>query len=251
MQVEFGKVLAFSKKMWFFGIKKRNLEQVTNALVRACSDLRELRCAERLDNSFSSSYSATDDSGNYAVTVTGGDAQPFITNAHTREDGGANWNNRITDGSTVNMDFEYDALKAAHRTAALIVGPKGKPMNINLDTLVVTRGFAVSQRAREILGGLNAGKIPGSADNDGGGVPLYKIIELPPVTTNTSYWWMFDSSMKDTEFGLQYKESQPIKLEGPNVVFKTNEVQYKSSMMFDIGFNDARIWVGSKNTNAS
>ena len=57
--------------------------------------------------------------------------------------------------------------------------------------------------------------------------------------------------MKGAEYGLQYKESQGISLEGPNVVFKTGEIQYKSTMLFDIGFNDGRNIVGSKNTNAA
>ena len=41
--------------------------------------------------------------------------------------------------------------------------------------------------------------------------------------------------MKNDMYGLQYKESQPITLEGPNVVFKTGEIQYKAVTMFDIG----------------
>ncbi len=167
----------------------------------------------------------------------------------------ATWGNRVTDGSTVNMAWEYNALKAAHRTAALILGPTGKPTNINLDTFVCTRGFAPHQRAIEILGAMgrggSGGYIPGSADRDSSGVPAYKIIALPWVQTNTSYWWMFDSSMKGPTFGLQYRESQPIQLEGPNIVFKTGEIQYKSTMMFDIGFSDSRNWCGSKNTNAA
>lgn len=256
-QVQFGVLLSFTKFMWVFGIKKRNLENITAEARKACADLREQRCADRLDNSFSSSYSANDISGNYAVTVTGGDGVPFVSASHTREDGGANWNNRITDGTTVNMDFEYDALKAANRTAALVPGPQGKPTNINLDTLVVSRGYSVDNRATEILGAINKGWIPGSADHDGpsakanGSAPSYKIIRSPWIQTNTAYWWMFDSSMKSSKYGLQYKESQPIELEGPNVVFKTGEIQYKATMMFDIGHNDPRGWVGSKNTNAA
>lgn len=250
-QVQFGVLLSFTKSLWFFGIKKRKLESVVQEARKACSDLRERRCAERLDNSFSSSYVANDISGNYAVTVTGGDAQPFITNAHTREDGGANWNNRVTDGTTVNMDFEYDALKAAHRTASLVTDPTGKPTYINLDTFVCTRGTAVHHRAVEILGALNRSWIPGSADRDQGAVPVYKIIALPWVVTNTSYWWMFDSSMKNDRNGLQYKEAQGIELEGPNLVFKTGEIQYKATMYFDLGHNDSRGWIGSKNTNAT
>lgn len=57
--------------------------------------------------------------------------------------------------------------------------------------------------------------------------------------------------MKNATYGLQYKESQPIKLEGPNIVFRTGEIQYKAVSMFDIGFNDPRNIVGSKNTDAA
>src|SRR3990167_5416025 len=250
-QVQFGVLLSFTKPMWFFGIKKRNLQRISDEARKAVADKRELLCADRLDNSFSTSYTVSDISGNYIATVSGGDSGAFIAATHTREDGGTAWNNRVTDGSTVNMDFEYDALKAAHRTSSLITSPTGKPTNLNLDTLVVTRGMAPHQRAMEILGAINRGWIPGSADRDQAGVPLYKIIALPWIQSNTSYWWMFDSSMKNATYGLQYKESQAIELEGPNIVFKTGEIQYKATTMFDIGHNDSRVWVGSKNTNAA
>ena len=147
--------------------------------------------------------------------------------------------------------FEYDAIKAAHRTAALITGPYGKPLNVMLDTLIVSRCYGPHQRAIEILGAINRGFIPGSADRDGSTSPAFKIIALPWIQTNTSYWWMMDSSMKNQTYGLQYKEAQPIELEGPNVVFKTGEIQYKATTFFDIGFNDARCIVCSKNTNAA
>lgn len=250
-QVQYGIVMSFTKMVWYFGIKKRKIEDIVNEARSACADLRELRCADRLDQSYNTTYSVTDISGNYMATIAGGDAAAFISASHSREDGGTAWNNRVTDGTTVNMDFEYDALKAAHRTAALQLGPTGKPLNINLDTLVVSKGYAVHNRAVEILGAINKGWIPGSADRDGSGVPQYKIIALPWITTNTAYWWMFDSSRKGPKYGLQFKESMPISLEGPNVVFKTNEIQYKAVTMFDLGFNDARGWVGSKNTNAA
>lgn len=124
-------------------------------------------------------------------------------------------------------------------------------MNINLDTLVCSRGSAIHHRGLEILGAMRKGWQPATADREGSGVPDYKLIATPWILTNTAYWFMFDSSKKGPIYGLQYKESQPIKLEGPNVVFKTGEIQYKATMMFDIGHNDSRNWVGSKNTNAS
>jgi len=250
-QVQFGVLLSFTKPMWFFGIKKRNLERITQEARKACADLRELRCWERLENGFSTSYTAEDISGNYTITVTGGDGQDLFSTSHTREDGGTNNNNVVYNGSTYSMDWEYDALKAAHRTAALIKNPRGKPMNINLDTFVCTRGYAVHHRAAEMLGAMNKGWMPGTADRDSAGVPTYKIVATPWISSNTSYWFMFDSSMKNQMYGLQYKESQPIQLEGPNVVFKTGEIQYKATMMFDVGHNDYRGWVGSANDNST
>lgn len=253
-QVEYGKLFPITKQMWKFGIKKRNLEAVVQSLKMACLRVREELCADRLDNSYSASYTRSDDGGSYTVSTIGGDSAALITNAHTREDGGSNWNNRITDGTTVNMDFDYDAIQAAHRTASLILDPKGKLMNVSLDTFVFKKGTTNSFRAQEILGAVKAGgarSMPSSADNDAAGVPAYKIVELPYITTNTAYWWAFDSSMLSQQYGLQYKESQPITLEGPHTVFKTGEIQYKATMMFDIGHNDARCIVGSKNTNAS
>ena len=250
-QVHFGVLLSFSEAMWKFGIKKRDLVNVTSEARKAVSDKREVLCADRLDNSYLLVYSVQDISGNYSVTVSGGDGIAFIDPSHTREDAGTAWSNRVTDGTTVNMDFEYDALKAAHRTASLILNPQGKPMNVNLDTLVVFRGGTPHQRGVEVLGALNRGFIPGSADRDAGGIPVYKMVVTPWITTNTAYWWMFDSSMVGPRYGLQYKESQDISLEGPNVVFKTGEIQYKATAWFDLGHNDARNWVGSKNTNAS
>jgi len=253
-QVEYGKMLPVTKRMWKFGIKKRDLTRVVKSLVAACERRREVLCADRLDNSFSTSYTVSDESGNYTATTSGGDAVALISNAHTREDGGTNWNNRVTDGTTVNMDMDYDAIKAAHLTASLIRDPKGNLMDVNLSTFLCKNKSSVFFRLREIRGAVRAagkGSIPGSADNDAAGIDDYEIVEVPWITTNTSYWWAMDTSMKGDEYGLQYKESQPIQLEGPNVVFKTGEIQYKTTMMFDIGHNDARNIVGSKNTNAA
>ena len=250
-QVQFGILMSFTKVMWFFGIKKRNLERLTQEARKACSDKRELLCADRLDQSFLKSYTVQDISGNYTVTTTGGDALEIIYPSHTREDGGTVWNNVVYDGTTYSMDWEYDALKAAHRTASLIKNPRGKPMNINLDTFICSRGTSVHHRAVEMLGAMNKGWMPGTADRDSAGVPTYKMIVLPWITTNTSYWWMMDSTMKGPMYGLQYKESQGIDLEGPNIVFKTGEIQYKSTMMFDLGHNDPRNIVGSANDNST
>lgn len=223
-QIEYGKVLPVTKRMWKFGIKKRNLTRIATELRNACADLRELRCGDRLDQSHATSYTASDDSGNYTVTTTGGDGKAFIATDHTREDGGTDVNNQLTNGSTVNMDFAYDAIKAGHRTGALVRNPKGKKMNLNLDTLVFSKNYTNHHRAVEILGAFKRQHLPASNTYDSQGVPAYKIIATPWITDNNDFWWMFDSSMKGLDYGFQYKESQPIMLEGPNVVFKTGEL---------------------------
>lgn len=253
-QTEYGKMLPVTKKMWKFGIKKRDLENVVNALKSACLRAREELCADRFDYAFATSYTRYDDGGNYTVSTVGGDGVAAATTSHTREDGGTNWSNVVYDGTTYNMDFDYDAIKAAHLTADGIKDPKGKKMNVTLDTFVFSKSSPNFFRAQEILGTIRSGgsrSIPGTADNDAAGVPAYQIVEVPYVTTNTSYWGAFDSSMKNQMYGFQYKESQPITLEGPNKVFSTGEIQYKATMMFDVGHNDARAWVFSKNTNAA
>lgn len=252
-QVEYGKLMPVTKQMWKFGIKKRDLERVVQALISACERKRESLCAARLDNGYATSYTEDDDSGNYTVATTGGDGVALFSASHTREDGGSNWNNIVYDGSTYNMDYDYDAMKAVYRTASLIKDPKGVDMDVNPNLFIFKKGSSNYFRAREIRGAVRAGgkgSLPNSANNDAAGIDDFEIMALPWIETNTSYWFALDTSMKSDEYGLQYKESQAIQLEGPNVVFKTGEIQYKSTMMFDIGHNDGRIILGSTNANA-
>lgn len=80
-QLQFGVLLSFTKMSWMFGIKKRNLESLTEEARKAVADKRELLCMDRLDNSFSTSYSVADISGNYTSTITGGDGLAFEMSA--------------------------------------------------------------------------------------------------------------------------------------------------------------------------
>src|SRR3990167_1562713 len=63
-QVRFGVLLSFTWHVWKFGIKKRNLENITAEARKAVSDKREQLCADRLDQSYNTSYSVSDISGN-------------------------------------------------------------------------------------------------------------------------------------------------------------------------------------------
>jgi hypothetical protein len=241
---------SYTQLMWRFGIKKRDLQNIVDELRNAVARLKEQLCAERLDNMASTSYTHTGPNGNTTITITGGDGLAALTSSHTREDGGTNMNNGVFDGTTYNLPFDYAGLKAAYRTASLMVDGRGNPRVANLDTLVCKLGSAVHLKAMEVLGAIKAGKIPESFDNDGSGVRPFTILALEWLQ-NGSQWYMFDSSraLTDKE-GFQFVESLPTTAPQMNVVFKTNEIQYKVDAIFDLGHNDvARCWVGSLGTS--
>lgn len=77
-QVQFGILLSVTKMMWFFGIKKRNLEQITQEAREACESLRSRRAFERLAEGFGTSYTAEDESGNYSITISGGNSKALF-----------------------------------------------------------------------------------------------------------------------------------------------------------------------------
>jgi hypothetical protein len=247
-----GVIVPFTWKMWKFGIKKRDLNNVAKELRAAVARKKEKLCAERLDNGFeSTSYTHYGQGGARTISTAGGDGLGLIDDDHTREDAGTNMNNFVYDGTTYNLPFDYSGLKAAHRTASLFVDPRGNPRAANLDTLVCKKGSSVHFKANEILGAIKSGKIPESMDNDGAAVTAFKIVPLEYLS-NAAYWWMFDSSRALTdEEGLQFVESQATTLDPVNVVYKTKEIQNSVTAIFDLGHNDvARCWVGSKGNSA-
>jgi hypothetical protein len=161
-------------------------------------------------------------------------------------------NNVVYDGTTYSLPFDYAGYKAAIRTASLFVDPRGNPYPANLDTLVCKKGSSVAFKAKEILIAIKNGKIPESFDNDGAGVPAFKIIELDYLTSDV-YWYMFDSSraLTDSE-GFQFIESEANNVDPVNVVYKTRELQWAGHSLFDLGHNDvARSWVASAGDSAT
>lgn len=250
-QVLYGKVMSFSWHMWKFGIKKRDLTRVVNELKKACYSRREELMAEKLDAAYLTNYTTYDDSGNYSITTTGGDGLAMASASHTREDGGTAWSNIVSDGTTSNMVLDYPGLKALHRVAALVKTPKGKPMPMSPNRIIVKQGSTAAFRAKEILGALKSNKIPGEFSNDGAAINAFELCENPYLlgtgdatsTTNLSSatnWHAFDTSLINDEYGIQYFESQPIQLDEQNIVYKTKEIQHSSVMAFAYGHNDPR-----------
>ncbi len=248
-----GIIIPFTAKMWRFGITKRSLQRVTNELKKAIARKKEKLCAERLDNGFeSTSYTHYGVTGAKVISTIGGDSNAAFTSTHTREDGGTDINNAIYDGTTYSLPLDYAGLKAMHRTASMMVDPRGNPDVPDLNTVVVKKGSANHFKALEIKGAIAKGKIPESNDNDGAGVPDFNIVALTYLT-NAGYWYAFDSSRAlSEEEGFQFVESQAPQVDPVNVVYKTKEIQTSATTWFDLGHNDVtRCWVGSRGDSAA
>lgn len=247
-QVEFANMVRVTRQAMIFGLETRALQNQVDQLRRSAERKKERDMADLLNNAQSTTYTVADRSGSFTKTITGQDGLAFQSAAHTREDAGANWNNRVTDGTTINMDWDYDALKAAARTAKLILDGMGQEMDITLDTLVVRKGSPNHFRAYEIL---NATGIPGGNENDANATKMmpYKILALAYLTTDAR-WGMLDSRMKNRMYGLQMKLKEDVTMHKPDVEYRTSEIMWKGTMLYDYGHSDARNWVWSLGTNA-
>ena len=247
-QEEFQVMMPFTKKAWQFGIKKRNIERITTELRMACVRRQEELVADRLNNGWSTTYSDSDDSGAETITISGGNGVAMFSASQTREDAGPNWTNIITDiDATPNPIFDYSPLKGARKTASAILSPVGEKFRVNYDTLVCKKDSSVHSRAEEILASKG---LPGSADNDGRANVMFKIIALDYLDNDT-YWFMMDSSMINYDFGLQVKISEEINMKGPDIVFESDEIRYKSGFQWALGHNDPRGWAGSNATETA
>ena len=238
-------MLPMSYQVYKFGFKKRKLTNFVKQVLNALNRKKEKLAAERLTNGFSTSYTHQGVGKNTSITITGGDGlEPWHT-SHTREDGGTGINNVVYDGTTYSLPFGYAGYKAAMRTAGLMTDPRGNPMIPKLDTLVCKTNSSVAFKAKEILAAIKNGKIPESNDNDGAGVPAFKVLELDYLT-NDAYWFMFDSSKLSDEYGFQHIESEANNVDPVNIVAKTREMQIVGHTLFKQGHNDcARMWVAS------
>lgn len=246
-----GNMVPFTWMMWKFGIKKRDLTNTAKQLMNSVNYLREQLCAERIDNAFATSYVHVGQGGNRTISTVGGDGLAAASNAHTSESGGSNMNNVVYDGTTYNLPFDYAGLKAAYRTAGLMVDPRGNPMIPNLDVLIVKTNSTNHFKAMEILGSIKKGMISESNDNDGTGARVFEIVTLDYLQ-NANYWAMTEKAKIEDEYGFQFIESQAPKVDPVNIVYKTKEIQTSITSIFDLGFNDcARSWVFSKSDSTT
>lgn len=241
-QREFGLGFAVTKYLWKFDRKniiKRLPAKLADAMVRR-------RESDVQDYLYSSFYAGTltDPEGN-SVSITGGDGYNLFYKTHTREDGGTSINNVVYNGTTYNMDLAEDALDAAETyVRPRILDGKGQEMTVKYKRLLIP--IPLGPTAYRLM---KTDRKVGSADWD---VNLYKgayeVVEMPYFNSSGgAYWFLYDPDVGSE--GLRFVWSQPVKLEGPELVFDTGSFKYRSTMMYDLRHNDFRAYQGSRGTN--
>lgn len=248
-QSQFAGMLRITRMMWKYGLQVRRLEAIVRERRNDAIRFKETVLANVLNNATSTSYTETKGKLAYTVTNTGGDSVAFASASHTREDGGSNWSNIVTDGVTSNMDFDYDGWKAALKTAQAIRGGVGEILDINLDRVFVKSQSSAHHRAQEILVSIGRRDKPGTANRDGSIDAPFSIVANPYLTSDTA-WGAFDSSLVGMKFGLQLKEGMALTLDPQFIDYDTKEIKYSVGNDFAYGFNDVRNWTWSTGLNA-
>lgn len=245
-QKKYGDGLKITDQLWKFGVEFRRITSLAESLMDSMREKIEDDAADMLNNGWSTSY--TDGDGQ-TINTAGGDSVAYFSASHTREDGGTAWNNIVYDGTTYNMDFEYDAMKALRRTAAAVVSPRGQQVMVEPDCMICKYGSSVHDRYEEIQAALSRNQIPGGDENDGASsVGLPKLITIKYLD-NDAYWFAFDSSMKNDKYGLQWRWSQRPTMDAPDLDYDTDLYKRKATMFYDRGANDMRSTFGSEGDN--
>lgn len=245
----FSGMLRITRPMWRYGINARKLESLVKELKNDAIRFREQVLANPINNMTSTSYTDSTGALSFTVTNTGGDGDAPNSTSHTREDGGTDWNNQLTDGTTVNMDFDYDAWKAALKTAQAIKGGVGEILDVSLDKLLCKKNSSVHHRAMEVLNTMRKGDQPNTANREGSVDAAYSIVPNPYLTSDLQYG-LYDSTMIGPKFGFQLKQGMELQLDPQFIDYDTKEIKYSSGMDFAFGFNDLRNWVLSTGANA-
>lgn len=191
------------------------------------------------------------------IATVGADAVEYWSQAHPREDGGAAWSNVIVDGATNSPQFTYSALLAARRLHSQKKDGRGNPLISDLDTLIVRRGSVAAQFAKTIKGTIDKGLAPQQTNvfNNAPATDTFKIIELSPyenLAMDGLMWGMFDSKMKNEDYGFKYIEALPTRAE-PAVIdsLGNQDLVMNFNSLCVMGMSDARGWMWSDGDGAT
>ena len=185
------------------------------------------------------------------ISTLGADAVEYWSQVHPMEDGGPAWSNVVVDGSTSSPQFTYSSLLAARRLQSLKKDGRSLPLMSQLDTLVVRSGSTSAQFARTIKGTIDKGLAPQQTNlfNNAPATDTFKIVELSPyenLAMTGLAWGMFDSNMKNADYGFLYIEALPTRAE-PAVVdlLGNQDLVLNFNCLSVMGASDLRGWMWS------
>lgn len=191
------------------------------------------------------------------ISTIGADAVEYWSQVHPREDGGPVWTNVIVDGGTNSPQFTYSSLLAARRLQSLKKDGRGNPLITQLDTLVCRAGSNTAQFAKTIKGTIDKGLAPQQTNlfNNAPATDTFKVVELSPyenLAMTGLAWGMFDSSMKNQDFGFLYIEALPTRAE-PAVVdlLGNQDLVMNFNSLAVMGASDLRGWMWSAGDGAT
>lgn len=185
------------------------------------------------------------------ISTLGADAVEFWSAIHPREDGGPVWTNVIADGATSSPAFSYSALLGARRIHALKKDGRGNPLISQLDTLICRAGSATAQSAKTIKGTIDKGLAPQQTNlfNNTPATDTFTVVEVSPYENlglTGLMWGMFDSKMKNEDFGFKYIEALPTRAEPAIVDLLGNQdLVMNFNSLAVMGASDLRGWMWS------
>lgn len=184
------------------------------------------------------------------ISTLGADAVAYWSAVHPREDGGPTWTNVIVD-VVPSPQFTYSSLLAARRQQSLKKDGRGMPLMSTLDTLVVRAGSISAQFAKTIKGTIDKGLAPQQTNlfNNAPATDTFSIVELSPFENQGLtglMWGMFDSKMKNQDYGFLYIEALPTRAE-PAVIdlLGNQDLVLNFNSLAVLGASDLRGWMWS------
>jgi hypothetical protein len=245
----FSGMLRITRAEWRYALQARKLEGIVTELRNDAVRFKEQVLANMVNNMTSTAYTETTGLLSFPVANSGGDGLAPQSASHTREDGGPNWSNVITDGTTNNPNFDYAGWKAALKTAQAIRGGVGEVLDITLDNVLVKKNSSAHFRAQEVVATMKDGNKPSTANREAPISQSYEVVANPFLTSDTA-WSSYDSGKVGMKFGFQVKEGMPLNLDPQFIDYDTKEIKYSAGEDFAYGFNDLRNFVFSTGLNS-
>lgn len=190
------------------------------------------------------------------ISTLGADAAAYWDATHPREDGGAAWSNVIVD-VVPSPQFTYSSLLAARRQQSLKKDGRGNPLMSMLDTLVCRAGSSTAQFAKTIKGTIDKGLAPQQTNlfNNAPATDTFSIVELSAYENlglDGLMWGMFDSKLKNADYGFLYIEALPTRAE-PAVIdlLGNQDLVLNFNSLCVLGASDLRGWMWSDGDGAT